>query len=272
MNLRASLQVVVGTIAFGLVAAGAVVPQATAAPSTYKRSVAISAPKAEVVEGDRFKVIAKIATPRQAKRVTLQRWNVPLYYGEPHWEPVKSIKVRKRKQIAFRRLATAAYEERFRAIVSYRTGKPVRSRPLTVKIWRWIPLSNYKPYYETSGLMFVETTVNGRRYKGYGAVSWSRAGAWEGRFTPGRNCRAFRAVLGVSDISADGSSGQIGVTADDVTVYESPSLMPGMDVPMEISFDLPYRIGLQLFDTSPEGVDSWPVLGEPALLCTTVGP
>ena len=39
----------------------------------------------------------------------------------------------------------------------------------------------------------------------------------------------------------------------------------------ELEIRLPYRLGFQLADTSidPEGADlrSWPVLGDPALLC-----
>ena len=91
-----------------------------------------------------------------------------------------------------------------------------------------------------------------------------------GRFTPGRNCRSFRAVLGLADISADHSSGQIKITADDATIYESPTLVPGMDAPMEIALATPYRVGFQFFNTSDEGLRSWPILGEPALLCSGV--
>lgn len=236
----------------------------------FDRSVVLSTPVTEVVEGDRFTVSARITTPRQAKRVTLQRWTVPLYYGEPHWEAVKSVKVRDRKRITFRRVATALNQERLRAVVSYSAGKPVRSKPVAVKVWRWIPLSEFQPYYETSGLIFGEATMNGRRFKGYGAAYYSRVGAWEGRFTPGRNCKGFRGVLGVADISADGSSALVKITADDELVYESPALTPGMDVPMEIGLPLAYRVGFQLVNTSPEDVYSWPMIGDPTMLCTGV--
>jgi hypothetical protein len=196
---------------------------------------------------------------------------VPLY-GDASWEAVRSVKVGGRSRVVFKRIATGLNQERFRATVTYITGKPVTSRPVSVKVWRWIPLSEYTPYYETSGASFGEAMLNGTRYKAWGAASYSHVGAWESRFTPGRHCMAFRGVLGVADISGDGSSGSIRFTADDVMVYESPTLTPGMDVPVEVALASPYRFGLQAFDTSPEGVESWPVIGEPAFLCTGVDP
>jgi hypothetical protein len=76
--------------------------------------------------------------------------------------------------------------------------------------------------------------------------------------------------LGIADISEDGSSGSIAFTADDVSVYESPVLTPGMDVPVNVRLSAPYRFGVQAANTSPEGVKAWPVIGDPALLCTGV--
>jgi hypothetical protein len=49
-----------------------------------------------------------------------------------------------------------------------------------------------------------------------------------------------------------------------------------MSVPVTVELAEPYRFGIQLFDTTPGGttgrddVESWPVLGEPAFLCTGV--
>ena len=47
-------------------------------------------------------------------------------------------------------------------------------------------------------------------------------------------------------------------------------LTPGMAVPITLSLALPYRFGLQAFDTSTGAIESWPAVGEPALLCTNV--
>lgn len=262
--------VAVASLVAALVAGGTMPVSAVAAEgTTFKRAVSLSGSASEVEEGDRFTLAARIASPRKARRVTLQQWYVPSY-GDPSWQPVKSVKVADRSRVRFKRVATGLNSERFRATVTYRTGRAVTSKPFAVKVWRWIPLWEYTPYYATSGAIFGETMLNGQRYKGWGAATYSDARAWEARFTPGRHCTAFRGVLGVADISADGSSGSIAFTAEDVTVYESPVLTPGMDITVEVPLASPYRFGIQAADTSPEDVQSWPVIGDPAFLCTGV--
>jgi hypothetical protein len=147
-----------------------------------------------------------------------------------------------------------------------------------VTVWRWGPLKEYAPYYEAEpgAAIFGTTTINGIAYSGWGAATYSHTGAWESRFTPRRHCKSFNAVLGVGDISDDGSSGSISFTADDEQIYTSPTLAPGMSVPATVPLAKPYRFGIQLLDTTPgdttghDDVEAWPVLGEPSFLCTNV--
>lgn len=120
-------------------------------------------------------------------------------------------------------------------------------------------------------------TINGQAYRGWGAATYSNTGTWEARFTPGRNCDAFRGVLGVEDVSADGSSASIGFTIDETTYQGFDGLTPGMSQPVNIPLDpKPYRFAIHLTDTSPgattgrDAVQSYPVIGEPAFRCTGV--
>ncbi|NHC25079.1 hypothetical protein G6553_18080 [Nocardioides sp. IC4_145] len=239
-----------------------------AAKPALSRGVMLVGSSREVNEGDRYRLTATIKSPARAGNLTLQKLDVPLYYGEPSWEDVKTVGVRGRRQITFKAIATALNVERYRAVVSYKEAKTVKSRPSSTKVWRWTPLREYTPYYETSGLLFSNFTINGFRYSGWGP--YTRAAAWEARFTPGRHCKALRGILGLSDSSADGSSGVVSVTADDVPVFQSSSLAPGMDEPVMVPLPLPYRTGLQLVNTSPEGLNAWPAVGDPALLCSGV--
>ncbi|MFC7497068.1 MULTISPECIES: hypothetical protein [unclassified Nocardioides] len=235
--------------------------------------------KSQVDEGDRFTLTATVKSPKTATRAVLQKWYVPLYYGTPRWEPVKSLRVGGKSQIAFKRVATDENSERYRLVVTYKkTKKPVVSKPTSVTVWRWIPLKEYDPYYasESLAMIFGTATINGVAYSGWGAASYSHTGTWESRFTPGRHCTSFKAILGLGDISADGSSGSVSFTADDKPIYTSPALTPGMSVPVTASLAKPYRFGIQLLDTTPGGTtgrdeaEAWPVLGEPAFLCTGV--
>ena len=60
------------------------------------------------------------------------------------------------------------------------------------------------------------------------------------------------------------------------SVYTSPAHHTGLSVPATLTLAEPYRIGIQLDDTTPGGTtgrddaEAWPVLGEPTLLCTNV--
>jgi hypothetical protein len=253
--------------------------RAEAARAALQRGATVTTSAKQVVEGDRLTLTVTIKAARQAAKVTLQKWQPSLYgWDDPKWNPVKTVAVRGKAEVKFAAVATDENMERYRAVVTYKEARPFTSRPVNVTVWRWIPLKEYAPYYQSEpyGAIFGTTTINGVAYSGWGAATYSHTGAWESRFTPGRHCKTFRGVLGVGDISADGSSGAINFTADDTIIYQSPSLTPGMDLPVNISLAKPYRFGIQLFDTTPDGttgrdaVESWPVIGEPAFLCTGV--
>lgn len=237
----------------------------------------LKASRHEVEEGARLALTATIKERRRAVRVTLQRWDVPPYYGTPSWENAKTVKVRNRRKITFHRTVVEQDVARYRVLVQYKGRKrPVASRPRAVRVWRWIPLREYSPYYDTGGTAFGTVAINGRAYSGWRVSSFSHAGAWESRFTPGRRCKGFRAVLGVADFSDDGSSARIAFTADERDLYTSPALRPGMGHSVRLNLPSPYRFGIRMADTSPGGtsgsdeVESWPGLGDPAFLCSGV--
>lgn len=246
---------------------------------SVQRGATITSSKSEVEEGGQFTLTVSIKSPAAATKVTLQRYQ-PSRYGwdAPEWKHVKTVSPRGKRELRFVAVATEKNAERFRVVVMYKKAKPATSNPVSVKVWRWIPLSEYDPYYlsEPAGMIRSSVALNGRSYSGWGAAYYSHTGSWEARFTPGRHCKAFRGVLGVADMSHDGSSGTIAVTADDIVVYESPVLTPGMDISVTVPLALPYRLGLRLLDTTPGGtpsrdaVESWPVVGDPGLLCSGV--
>lgn len=234
----------------------------------------------QVTEGDRYSLTARIKSARRAWKVTLQKLDPPAYsFQDPQWVTVKTTKVRDRSKVKFQAVAVEMNVEQHRVVVTYPKTRPVVSQRVRVTVWRWIPLSDYDPYYEAEpyAAIFGTTTINGRAYSGWGAATYSHTGTWESRFTPGRHCTSFRGILGVGDISADGSTANIAFTADDTTIYESPVLTPGMSLPLVLPLAVrPYRFGIQLTDTTPGGttgrdeVEAWPVIGEPAFRCTGV--
>jgi hypothetical protein len=157
-------------------------------------------------------------------------------------------------------------------VVTYRTGKPVISKPVSIRVWRWISLLDYDSYYKTGGVadnIYQQFGINGTQYKGW--FTFGSYGSWEARYTPGRNCKAFRADLGVNDESADGSSGIIILVTDEgQVIYQSGTLAPGMVETVEVPMALPYRVSVQAANTSADGLLSYPVMGDPAFLCTGV--
>ncbi len=265
-SMAACLTVLALTVSGSPVLAAADVSQDARAA----RSVSVRTSVAAVDEGDRYGITVKLKKARTAKRLVLQKETF-LYPGAaPEWRAVRSVRVRGRSVIRFRVVATEENRERYRAVVTYRKQRARTSVPAAVRVWRWIPLSDYRPYYDTGGTHFSTASINGMNYPSWGPWRSSTYLSWEARFTPGRHCDRFRAVAGLSDTSADGSSGTITVLADDKVVAESGPLTPGMSRRIDVALAKPYRLALRSADTGPEGARSWPLVGEPALRCTGV--
>ena len=153
--------------------------------------------------------------------MTLQKSYVSVHYGTHRGSPSNRRRARKTRR-KFGVVAVGPNADRYRVSVSYKTGRPAASRPTNAQVWRWIPLSKYASVLRQQRSWVGDLALNGHTYLGWGAATYSSARAWEAKFTPGRHCKTFRDVIGVADISADGSSGAINFTADDEIVYESP--------------------------------------------------
>lgn len=241
------------------------------APRSTTPGVTIVDAPTSAIEGDRIELTVKIALAKKSKRVQLQEQQDDIY-GNPQWVTVRSVRSQGSALHNFRAVADGLNSERFRARATYDGAKPVVSRPLAVTVWRWISLNDFDSYYSTYGVgnhEYLQFAMNGAQYRG-----WYTSGpyrSWESRHTPGRNCRAFRADLGVTDDSLDGSSGTITLLTEDGTaIYTSPPLTPGMVTPVEVELDLPYRFWVQANDTSPEDAFAWPAMGDAAFLCTSL--
>lgn len=235
--------------------------------AAFKRGATVRLSSTEMEEGRRFTVTARIQSPRRATTLTWQRWDIPVYYGTPSWKPLRTVKVRGRRTIPLKRVARGRNTERYRVVVKYKKARKVTSKPAAAKVWHWVPLDDISSYYSTSLTGFSQRDVNGRSYRVWGPQYNVRASSWEMRFTPGRNCKEFRGLLGLVDSSDDGSSGAISFTIEDKDVYTSPTLVPGMTAPLTLKLARPYRFGLIATNTSADGLSAWPVVADPRLLC-----
>jgi hypothetical protein len=230
-------------------------------------TVTVTAP-ANKVEGDRFKVTVRIGAARKATTLSLQK-QVENIYRQLEWSTVRTLKTAGRARVQVPSVADELSKDRFRAVVRYTDGRSVMSKPAAVTVWHWYDLHRFPEYYETDGVLnsdLFSFAMNGDEW-----IGWYTYGAhemWEARYTPGRNCKAFRGVAGVQDQSSDGSTGEITLVADETEiVYTSPELSPGMVAPFEISLDRPYRFAIQARDTSPEGAYAAPAIGAAQFLC-----
>lgn len=245
--------------------------QSTASAATERPRVIVSGGASQVVEGDVIRVVARVPAAHTAKRVTLERLEMPAYegIGSPTWEVVKSSAVRDRPRIKFKSIAQQPNVEKLRVRVQYRDRRRARvSKPARIEVWSWVQLREFPAYQYTSGLRFGEASISGRAYEAWTPETWSSARSWESRHTPGRNCRAFRGTAGLIDVSADGSAGAIQLFADEAPVWTSPTLTPGVAVPFEVSLNLPYRFALLATNTSAATLKAFPAIGDPELLCT----
>lgn len=219
------------------------------------------------MEGDRYEVTVKVPRAATAVRARLQRWTKDVL-GNAAWVTVAVRKVRGKARQAFRAVAGEADSDRYRARVEYATGKPVMSTPDSVTVWHWVSMMEFDAYSSSNGVVsspYAQFVMNGTAYPGgwYTSGSWP---SWDLRFTPGRHCRAFRGVVGVTDRSADGSAGAFQLVADDAPVYASPVLSPGTTHPFEVELATPYRLYLQAQRLSTQA--AYPAVGYPELLCT----
>lgn len=239
--------------------------------SAATRAVVIAKAPAQVTEGARATFRIRIAKPRTIRRVHLQERRTDIF-GNAQWVTVRSAAARK-KVWKVKATVTAENTAAYRAQVVLRDGRTRVSQVKRIRVWRWIGLDSFDPYASTAGVWigpyYPQFAMAGKQYRGWSARS--SYGFWESRHTPGRNCKAFRGVLGVRDESADGSSARIRLLTDDEKVaYSSPALVPGRIRTIKLALPRPYRFIVQAEDTSPEGITSYPAIGNPAFLCTGI--
>lgn len=247
--------------------AGPTAPTDRSAASFPKAVVKASA--VEVTEGDRLTLRVRVPRSGLAKKVVLQERTTDVF-GDTRWED--AAKRRARSRVTFVETVTATNTAAYRVAVTYRgRTNPVVSRAASVRVWRWIPLREFAPYFQTSQAGYSEADLNGMRYEVWGPLYTYSARTWEARVTPGRNCTRFRATLGLADTSDDGSTGSIAFTTDEsATVYQSPALTPGTTVPVELALPAPYRFGMQAANTSADDVKAFPMVGNGAFYCTGI--
>lgn len=242
---------------------------AGATATTFSRSVTVTQSPKNVTQGARFTVTVRVGSPTQAKTVQIEARTQDIY-GNTTWTVLKSQKVRATAKHTFKLLATGVDTQRYRARATYRTGKPVIDA-FSVTVWQWTDLHRVSSYYSTAGVAanaYSQLAMNGDQYIGW--YTYGSYGMWETRYTPGRSCKAFRGILGVTDASADGSSAEFTLLTDESSVvYTSSSLVPGMVETMQIPIANPYRFSIQARNTSPGGLRGYPAIGNPQFLCNT---
>lgn len=241
-----------------------------AAARTTSPSVTIAQAPKDVTQGDRFAVTVRVGSASQARTVEIQMQTED-YAGTKYWTRLRATQVRGTARHVFKLVATGVDTQRLRALATYRGSRSVASKPFGVTVWQWTDLAGIPSYYSTNGVSDHPSSqfgMNGDQYIGW--YTYGPYGMWEARYTPGRHCKAFRGVFGVTDSSGDGSSAEFALLADETSlVYQSPALVPGAVETVEFEVASPYRFAIQARDTSPEDVYAFPAIGNPQFLCST---
>jgi hypothetical protein len=248
-------------------------------PRAATKKVRVSAPT-DVTEGERFRVTARIVKPKRAVRVTFQykKTGVYSFQSVTRWTNVKTIKVKGRKKVTATVQADAAKEARFRAVVTYRgTKRTAKSPAIRVDYWHWQGLPS-RYYNAGSGTDVLGFTMAGKSWNGWYMYGGASA---EDRYTLFGSCKTFKATVGLTDRSADGSTGTvtfstINPAATAQPVWTSPTLVPGRTVAVAVPLSAPYRFSIFGQNTSSAVSDSngrmttptaYPAVGDPELLC-----
>jgi hypothetical protein len=180
------------------------------------------------------------------------------------------LRVRDRRQLVFRAVAGATDRDRYRVVLQGKSDRSVASKPVSVKVWHWYPLTTFDSYYATSGVADYSSNqfaMNGRTYVG-SWYTYGGYGSWESRYTLGRHCRSMRGAFGVTDKSADGSSATIQVLSEGSSpVYSSPALVPGVVDAKVVPLASPYRISIIGTNTSADSLLAYPAAGDLQFLC-----
>ena len=260
--------VVLAIMACGLALAPAGAGEAVA------RRVTLSAP-ASAIEGERFTVAARIASPRKAKTVQFQILTEDVW-GDRQWKKLRTVKAARKATRSITFLADEETSAKVRAVVTYRGVKrKTVSKPVSINFWHWYSSTSFRAYASAgspANYDFLSFQLNGRPVTG-----WYAVGAGESRFTLGRNCSRFRGDLGLTDKSGDGATAvitlaTIGSDNAPATIYTSPELRPGVTVPVNLRLPMPYRFAIEGHSTSVAGDGgivpaTYPAIGDAAFLC-----
>lgn len=223
----------------------------------------------QVTEGDRYNVDIKLKRPSLLRRVHVQH-RVADVFGDRSWQTVKKLKPWSGKRLSYRTIAGATDHETFRVLLQPKSGRSVTSKPVSVDVWHWYPLTTFDSYYATAGVADYignQFAMNGRTYTG-SWYTYGTARSWESRYTLGRNCTTMSGTFGLTDNSSDGSSATVQVLAEGVEpIYTSPTLTPGVVDTTLTPLATPYRISILGTNLSPDKVLAYPAAGDLQFLC-----
>jgi hypothetical protein len=234
----------------------------------------------DATQGEKFTVTGRIGKPKRALRVTFQYKETGVYdlQSITRWTTLKTVKVKHRAAVTITTQADAAKEAEFRAVVTYRGNRrTATSSPVRVNYWHWQGLSGR---YYTAG---YGTDVFGFNMGGKSWNGWYQYGgpSAESRYTLNGACKRFKATVGLTDQSADGSTGAvtfstINPAATAHPIWSSPVLVPGRTVTVDLPLAAPYRFSIFGQNTSTPVTDNngksvtpaaYPAVADPELLC-----
>lgn len=271
----------IASIIIGLAAATATAASNANAdvPRPATPNVAVAAPN-NATEGEKFAVTARIKKPKQALRVTFQYKETAIYDYQSitSWTTLKTVKVKHRRAVSITTQADAAKEAKFRAVVTYRGSRHTsKSSPVRVNYWHWQGLSG-RYYTAGSDIDFIGFNMGGKAWNGWYQYGGPSA---ESRYTLSGTCKRFKATVGLTDQSADGSTGTvtfstINPAATAQPAWSSPVLIPGKTVTVDLPLRAPYRFSIFGQNTSAPVSDgsgktttpaAYPAVGDPEFLC-----
>jgi hypothetical protein len=233
---------------------------------------------AVVIEGARFAVAVSVPTPRRATRVQLQFRDQHDYDFQSTltWTNKATMRTKGRSQVVFHLRADQAHQAWFRAVVSYRgSTRSVTSAGVRVNYQHWFPLSSFSRYYSAgSSVDWMSFAMAGSAWNGW----YANGPAGEARYTLGSGCVRMRAAAGVTDASSDGATALITLATIApggavTTLYNSPDLIAGQTVSIDLTLAKPYRFSITGQDTTPAVTDESPqprafaALGDAQFLC-----
>lgn len=255
-------------LAVGLVLAvlAALLSLSVSTAEAHKRKayrVTASGNTAAVTLGGAVKVRGKVRPKARHQRVSVQE------LINDTWTTVSTKKLTKKSKYKATFFPSNAGAVQYRVCKSaFRRVAAGCSAPSTVSVFQWRYLHDLDSIDDENFYREDPLAINGTSYKKSlrGSERWDEGGTDFVEYNLSRRCTAFRATVGIADMSESGAAGQLEILTDGNSVYNQ-SFALGQSA--AVSFDVSNALRIRFESTTDRNdLSEYVGIGSPQAYCS----